>query len=145
MKPLSFMLGFLALALNVATGFSGSLLFCEHASGDSHLVSSSAHGDEKHEVSCEDHSSILLYDSSVEDCCETCTDIEVSGEDLKELARSSGQDRLSAPSVVSVEFFGFDLADRFDPGLASFLPASRAPPAGESLTCLQVKRTVLRL
>lgn len=145
MKKLACMLSLLALAFNVATGFSGSILFCEHASGDTHLVSREAHLVEAHESACHEHDPILLRDASVEECCETCTDIEVGGDDLRDLLRSSNQERIAAPPVVSVEFTSFDLAELFDSGLASLLPATRAPPAGESLTRLQVKRTVLRI
>lgn len=139
------MLSLFALAFNVATGFSGSILFCEHSSGESHLVSREAHSEDSHKSVCHEHEAVLLSNDSVEDCCETCTDIEVGGDELKDLVRSSGQDRLSAPPVVSVEFGSFDSTELFEAGAASLLPVTRAPPMSESLTRLQLKRTVLRI
>ncbi|MDQ8200817.1 hypothetical protein QEH56_21800 [Pelagicoccus enzymogenes] len=145
MNRIACMLSLFALALNVAMGYSGSVLFCEHASGDSHLVSRGEHAFEVAEKTCHDHDSILLLDPSVQDCCDTCIDVEIGGDDLKDLQRSSGQDRISAPTVVSVEFAGFDLDEHYSVASASLLPASRAPPCSESLTRLQLKRTVLRI
>lgn len=145
MNRIACMLSLLALAFNAATGFSGSILFCEHASGDTHIVSSATHAVEGHEDSCHDHGPVMLLDESVEECCETCTDIEVGGDELRDLARSSSQDRVAAPPVVSVEFTRFDLADLLDSRAGSYLPATRAPPAGESFARLQLKRTVLRI
>lgn len=145
MNRITCMISLLALALNVATGYSGAMLFCEHESGASHLVSAGEHASEGHEASCHEHDDTVHVDASGNECCDSCIDVEVGGDELQDLVRSSNQDRVSAPPVLSVEFFGFDSAELSDSGLASLLPATRSPPVGDSLTRLQVRRTVLRL
>ncbi|MDQ8184171.1 hypothetical protein [Pelagicoccus sp. SDUM812002] len=145
MNRLAILISLLALALNVAAGHSGSMLFCEHESGESHLVSSGDHAADSHETACHQHDSTVHLNATGNECCDSCIDVEVGGDELQDLVRSTNQDRVSAPPVLSVEFFGFDSPELFDSGLASTLPATRAPPVGDSLTNLQIKRTVLRL
>lgn len=143
MKRITPLLGLLAIVLNVAMGYPSTMFFCEHESGDSHLVSRAQHSDAGHEESCHDHSEFLSGEHTDDSACDTCIDTVVSNDDSQEVLRSSSQDRVSAPQIVTVEFVGFDLAESFRPLAVGLHLLARAPPRVVPTSVLVVERTVL--
>lgn len=145
MKRILSIFGLFAIVLNSAMGVTGTLLFCEHAAGDFHLVSQVAHSGEAHQLSCHSDGSLSLTARPCIDDCDSCIDTELGGSDGQDLQRNSSQDRVPNPQVVAVELSRFDFAELLAPVVVGRLPLTRAPPEVESLTALQVKNTVLRL
>ncbi len=142
MNRLVSVFGIVAIVLNAAMGYSSTLLFCEHESGDGHIVSVARHASVGHQESCHSHSESLCEEHSDKDVCDSCKDTRVGGDDSQELLRNS-QERVSAPPVLTVEFDAIDFAESLRPAMAGLLPLNRAPPAVDAVSVTVVKLTVL--
>lgn len=145
MKRILSIFGLFAIVLNSAMGATGTLLFCEHATGDFHLVSEVIHSGEGHEASCHAHDAFSLAARSSDGDCGSCIDTELGGSEGQDLQRHLGQDRVPSPQVAAVELSGFDFAELLTPVVVGWLSLTRAPPEVESLTALQVRNTVVRI
>lgn len=145
MRIIAFSLSLLAIALNLAMGFTGTVLVCAHATGDSHLVSVSDHALESVNVSCQDGQCSGLLCSENGMGCDDCVDREVDTGEVQSLVRSSGAERVVSPQIVVMEIVSVAFDFRSEETVLRRLPVSRAPFAFESLVLLQVKGTVLRV
>lgn len=147
MNRLACIFGLFAIVLNAALGYAGTQLLCQHDSGDAHLISRSVHAGAGHQNSCHEHGEIsainAVHDSL--ETCNSCVDTEVVVDKSQDLQRNAGQDRLPMPQMVALESKGIDVSIFHDVPTAAALPLNRATASIESLTCLQVKRTVLRI
>ncbi len=143
MNRFATLLGLLAIVINTAMGSSSTMLFCEHETGDGHLVSLAEHSAKEHDASHHSHGDFENVEHSHVEDCDSCTDTKVDNDDSPEVVRSSSQDRISAPQVVEVEFASHDLLEGFKPDASGLFPLNRAPPAIDPFSAILVKRTVL--
>lgn len=145
MKRFASIFGLVAIVLNAAMGYSSTMLFCEHETGVSHLVSRLDHAGASHQESCHSHSKTLEGEHSPDAKCDTCTDTQVDSDDSQDLLRASSQDRILTPPVVATEFVPFDFEVSRYLAASGLISLDRAPPTAEPLNMVLVKRTVLRI
>lgn len=77
MKPLASFICLLSIAFNTVLAYSGGVLFCEHETGDSHLVSRADHAAESHDEACHVENKLASNDHASDEECDSCTDTEV--------------------------------------------------------------------
>lgn len=143
MNRFATLLGFFAIVIFTAMGSSSSMLFCEHESGDGHLISLAEHSGAQHEDSCHSHSALLSGEHSDEDVCDSCTDTIIGGDDSPDVLRASSQDRFPAPQVAAVAFDWSSFSECLKLPASGVLRFERARSSVESLSVVVVKRTVL--
>jgi len=101
MKFFATVLCLLTIVVNTATAFSGSMLFCKHETGDSHLVSKAQHESKSHLESCHSLTSESKVGHTPGVSCKSCTDTEIEKQTvLNKASPSNDRTVVKNPAII---------------------------------------------
>ena len=127
MKQLAAIFCLFTIALNTALAGAGTLIICEHESGDMHQISRAKHAEQAHGKCCHHDGSLSRDDSGEDQSCDSCTDAEVEVEKLDEAMASVDRIVLKAPLATTAWEAGAHLATIPQALSVKALQPSRAP------------------